>query len=99
MVMTLRVATQEPAGHRPRTRVGHAVSSPWRRQCAAHDGRGATELSSGCPARARGGARRTLDTMIDRPPVYLDHAATTPMVGVAIEAMTARLGTVGNASS
>jgi cysteine desulfurase len=37
--------------------------------------------------------------MIDRPAVYLDHAATTPMVDVAIEAMTARLGTVGNASS
>ncbi|GLE50577.1 cysteine desulfurase family protein [Mycobacterium montefiorense] len=31
--------------------------------------------------------------------VYLDHAATTPMHPVAIEAMTAVLGTVGNASS
>jgi cysteine desulfurase len=32
-------------------------------------------------------------------PVYLDHAATTPMYPAAIEAMTAVLGTVGNASS
>lgn len=31
--------------------------------------------------------------------VYLDHAATTPMLPQAIEAMTAVLGTVGNASS
>jgi len=31
--------------------------------------------------------------------VYLDHAATTPMLPAAIEAMTAVLGTVGNASS
>jgi len=31
--------------------------------------------------------------------VYLDHAATTPMHPVAIEAMTAALATVGNASS
>lgn len=33
------------------------------------------------------------------PTVYLDHAATTPMVPAAIEAMTAHLGEVGNASS
>ncbi|HEX5144937.1 MAG TPA: cysteine desulfurase family protein [Mycobacterium sp.] len=31
--------------------------------------------------------------------VYLDHAATTPMLPAAIEAMTGVLGTVGNASS
>jgi cysteine desulfurase len=31
--------------------------------------------------------------------VYLDHAATTPMHHAAIEAMTAALGTAGNASS
>jgi len=31
--------------------------------------------------------------------VYLDHAATTPMHPVAVEAMTAALATVGNASS
>ncbi len=37
--------------------------------------------------------------MPDTPTVYLDHAATTPMVPAAIEAMTARLGEVGNASS
>lgn len=30
---------------------------------------------------------------------YLDHAATTPMVAAAIEAMTDQLGAVGNASS
>jgi cysteine desulfurase len=34
-----------------------------------------------------------------RVPVYLDHAATTPMHRVAVEAMTAALATVGNASS
>jgi cysteine desulfurase len=33
------------------------------------------------------------------PSVYLDHAATTPMHPAAIEAMTAALATVGNASS
>lgn len=33
------------------------------------------------------------------PPVYLDHAATTPMHPDAIEAMTAALTAVGNASS
>ncbi|PRC42561.1 cysteine desulfurase NifS, partial [Mycobacterium sp. ITM-2017-0098] len=32
-------------------------------------------------------------------PVYLDHAATTPMRQAALEAMTAVLGTVGNAAS
>ncbi|WP_274385402.1 cysteine desulfurase family protein [Streptosporangium sp. KLBMP 9127] len=32
-------------------------------------------------------------------PAYLDHAATTPMLPEAIEAMTAQLGRVGNASS
>ncbi|MCL2542891.1 MAG: cysteine desulfurase [Nocardioidaceae bacterium] len=31
--------------------------------------------------------------------VYLDHAATTPMVDAAVEAMTARLRDVGNANS
>jgi cysteine desulfurase len=31
--------------------------------------------------------------------VYLDHAATTPMLPEAIEAMTAQLATIGNASS
>ena len=31
--------------------------------------------------------------------VYLDHAATTPMVPAAIEAMTSQFGTVGNPSS
>lgn len=31
--------------------------------------------------------------------VYLDHAATTPMHAAAVEAMTAALGSVGNASS
>src|SRR6478752_1277015 len=33
------------------------------------------------------------------PRAYLDHAATTPMVDEAIEAMTRRLGAVGNPSS
>ncbi len=33
------------------------------------------------------------------PPVYLDHAATTPMLPVALDAMTAQLASVGNANS
>ncbi|QIK77513.1 cysteine desulfurase [Nocardioides piscis] len=33
------------------------------------------------------------------PPVYLDHAATTPMLPAAIEALTQRLAQVGNANS
>ncbi len=37
--------------------------------------------------------------MTSAEPVYLDHAATTPMHPAAIEAMTAVLATVGNASS
>ncbi|MEZ0578682.1 cysteine desulfurase family protein [Nocardioides sp. MH1] len=37
--------------------------------------------------------------MNDAPTVYLDHAATTPMVPAAVEAMTAQLVGVGNASS
>ncbi|WP_248582484.1 cysteine desulfurase family protein [Nocardioides sp. InS609-2] len=36
---------------------------------------------------------------MNQPPVYLDHAATTPMLPVAIEAMTAHLREVGNPSS
>ncbi|MFI6788283.1 cysteine desulfurase family protein [Nonomuraea sp. NPDC050383] len=36
---------------------------------------------------------------MNRPSVYLDHAATTPMLPEAIEAMTEQLGQVGNASS
>ena len=34
-----------------------------------------------------------------QPLVYLDHAATTPMLPVAVEAMTRQLSGVGNASS
>src|SRR5919108_3474123 len=37
--------------------------------------------------------------MTSQKTVYLDHAATTPMHPAAIEAMTAVLATVGNASS
>ncbi|TNM42777.1 cysteine desulfurase [Nocardioides albidus] len=37
--------------------------------------------------------------MNDSRTVYLDHAATTPMTGVALESMTAHLREVGNASS
>ncbi|WP_312888668.1 cysteine desulfurase family protein [Nonomuraea rhodomycinica] len=36
---------------------------------------------------------------MSRPSAYLDHAATTPMLPEAIEAMTEQLGQVGNASS
>jgi cysteine desulfurase len=38
-------------------------------------------------------------TSSGRRTVYLDHAATTPMLPAAIEAMTAHLGRTGNASS
>jgi cysteine desulfurase len=37
--------------------------------------------------------------MHDAPTVYLDHAATTPMVPAAVEAMTSHLADVGNASA
>jgi len=37
--------------------------------------------------------------MTDPRTVYLDHAATTPMLPVAVEAMTTQLAEVGNASS
>ncbi|MGI8645698.1 MAG: cysteine desulfurase family protein [Nocardioides sp.] len=37
--------------------------------------------------------------MTDQATVYLDHAATTPMLPVAIEAMTAHLAEVGNPNS
>lgn len=36
---------------------------------------------------------------MDQPAVYLDHAATTPMLPVAIETLSEHLSTVGNASS
>ena len=38
-------------------------------------------------------------TSSDRRTVYLDHAATTPMLPAAIEAMTYHLARTGNASS
>ena len=38
-------------------------------------------------------------TTPDRPPVYLDHAATTPMLPEAVEAMTRQLRLTGNANS
>ena len=37
--------------------------------------------------------------MLTGPRSYLDHAATTPMLAVAVEAMTRELGRTGNASS
>ena len=37
--------------------------------------------------------------MNDSDPVYLDHAATTPMLPQVLAAMTEQLGRVGNASS
>jgi cysteine desulfurase len=49
-----------------------------------------------------GGVRRTLGgemTAIPGQVHYLDHAATTPMVGAAVEAMTTHLRDVGNPSS
>ena len=44
--------------------------------------------------------RRIWGTMADSAhPAYLDHAATTPMLPEAVEAMTAQLAVTGNASS
>jgi cysteine desulfurase len=43
--------------------------------------------------------RRTLVGAMTSPTVYLDHAATTPMVPAAVEAMTRHLLEVGNPSS
>ncbi len=68
---------------------------------------------SAARARARAGRLTTVGPAVPRRlawngydlrcslprPVYLDHAATTPMHPAAIEAMTAVLATVGNASS
>ncbi|GAA1923946.1 cysteine desulfurase family protein [Nocardioides lentus] len=42
---------------------------------------------------------RTVGTAAEPRTVYLDHAATTPMVPAAVEAMTGLLGSVGNPSS
>ncbi|MGA9873261.1 MAG: cysteine desulfurase family protein [Rhodococcus sp. (in: high G+C Gram-positive bacteria)] len=44
-------------------------------------------------------ARSSAASLRTSAPVYLDHAATTPMSPAAIEAMTAAFSTVGNASS
>src|SRR3954462_2350401 len=49
--------------------------------------------------RARDSSRPDALPASGSSPVYLDHAATTPMHPAAIEAMTAVLATVGNASS
>src|SRR3712207_8126015 len=38
-------------------------------------------------------------TTPDRPSVYLDHAATTPMLPEAVETMVRQLGNTGNANS
>ena len=64
---------------------------------AARAGRAGTRWS---PERVFGGLRGGYHgTVMTIAPVYLDHAATTPMHPAAIEAMTAVLATVGNASS
>ena len=44
-------------------------------------------------------AARLAEMSAPQPTAYLDHAATTPMLPQAIEAMTRQLGQVGNASS
>ena len=54
-------------------------------------------LTTAIGAAAAGGYPGTV--MTTDKPVYLDHAATTPMHPAAIEAMAAVLATVGNASS
>jgi cysteine desulfurase len=44
-------------------------------------------------------ARRRIERVPETTRTYLDHAATTPMLPAAIEAMTAQMRVVGNASS
>jgi cysteine desulfurase len=59
-------------------------------------------LAADVLVRDRASGSRTLEgdmTAAPTPVVYLDHAATTPMVPAAVEAMTAHLLEVGNASS
>ena len=46
-----------------------------------------------------GGGAPPRRTLVGAMTVYLDHAATTPMLPAAVEAMTAQLGTTGNPSS
>src|SRR6185437_6931709 len=103
------------AGHRPPhggTRAGRVAAAartlpagsggplrgrgPRRRGAARSRSRpGGLTSESGRPCR--GGYHGTV--MASHKSVYLDHAATTPMHPAAIEAMTAVLATVGNASS
>ncbi len=64
----------------------------WRRPRAADPGSGG---GRGTPYAGRAMSTPTPA----RGPVYLDHAATTPMLPVALEAMTAHLVDVGNPSS
>ncbi len=54
-----------------------------------------TNLESAEPDRAQGGDVRPVPVS----PVYLDHAATTPMLAAALAAMAEELGQLGNASS
>ncbi len=54
-----------------------------------------TNLESAEPDRAQAGDARPVPVS----PVYLDHAATTPMLAAALAAMTEELGQLGNASS
>jgi cysteine desulfurase len=53
------------------------------------------ESVDGHAGELRGGAGR----LVTVPRVYLDHAATTPLVPAAVEAMMRQLGAVGNPSS
>ncbi len=68
-------------------------------QAAVRMNGGARPRSSTARARAGLLSRLELPRYPGRVMVYLDHAATTPMYRAAIEAMTAALSTVGNASS
>src|SRR4051794_38750617 len=49
--------------------------------------------------RGSSGSMRTLEDAMPGAIHYLDHAATTPMVPAAVEAMARHLGDVGNPSS
>ena len=103
-----------PAGHRAAHggaragRVAAATGERPPRPGRALRGRGSRRVSGARPgtrwwpeqavgAAVRGGYSGL--AMTSQKPVYLDHAATTPMHPAAIEAMTAVLATVGNASS
>src|SRR5699024_7955620 len=86
-----------PRRPRPRRRRGAGHGYPGRAmdstaQSAGPDGGAASSVQSAGSATPYGAAGPV-------GPVYLDHAATTPMRAAAVEAMVEAYGTVGNPAS